>query len=162
MQQHIRLLKIMFACICGFMALFYVLQNIANINAAHSTLIYVLSGQDHQIYPETLFFKSASPILAWFALVIIIALELAAAFLLLKGTWHMFKARNQDTFNDAKKWAQIGAGIGVFVWFGLFGVIGSAFFQMWQTAAGTNSMNGAFQFFVSCAITLFWISQKDE
>ncbi len=49
MQQHIRLLKIMFACICGFMALFYVLQNIANINAAHSALIYVLSGQEQQI-----------------------------------------------------------------------------------------------------------------
>ncbi|WP_169303005.1 DUF2165 family protein [Thalassotalea mangrovi] len=161
MQSHIRLLKIMFALICGFMALFYVLQNIANLDAAHQALIYVLSGADHQAYPNTLFFKTADPLFAWLAVGIIFTLEFATAILLLKGSWDMFVARGGNTFNQAKKWAQIGAGLGVLVWFGLFGVIGSAFFQMWQTEIGTNSMNGAFQFFVSCAITLFWISQPD-
>jgi hypothetical protein len=33
---------------------------------------------------------------------------------------------------------------------------------MWQTAAGTGSMNGAFQYFVSCAITLLFLNQPDQ
>ncbi len=74
--------------------------------------------------------------------------------------WH---ARNTDaaTFNESKKWAQIGCGVGVFVWLGLFGVIGAALFQMWQTTAGTGSMNGAFQYFLSCAITLLFLNQAE-
>jgi predicted small integral membrane protein len=40
--------------------------------------------------------------------------------------------------------------------------VGSAFFQMWQTAVGTGSMDGAFQLFVSCTLTLLVISQPDD
>ena len=48
------------------------------------------------------------------------------------------------------------------VWFGLFGVIGSAFFQMWQTQVGTGSMNGAFQYFMYCAVTLVFLNQPES
>jgi predicted small integral membrane protein len=76
----------------------------------------------------------------------------------------MWQARNADraTFSASKKWAQIGSGVGVFVWFGLFGVIGAALFQMWQTTVGAGSMNGAFQYFFYCAITLLFLNQPDE
>ena len=75
--------------------------------------------------------------------------------------WRARHAQAED-FRAAQKLAEIGAGVGVLVWFGLFGVIGSAFFQMWQTQVGTGSMNGAFQFFVSCALTLLFLNQRDN
>jgi len=55
-----------------------------------------------------------------------------------------------------------GAGVGVFVWLGLFGVGGGAFFQMRQNEIGAGSMNGAFQFFVTCALTILFLNQHEH
>jgi predicted small integral membrane protein len=122
-----------------------------------------MSGADHEVYPASAFPKFSQPGLAWVALIVIFTFEFATGFALAKGAWDMWRARAADTatFTASKKWAQIGAALGVLVWFGLFGVIGAAFFQMWQTAVGTGSMNGAFQYFVSCALTLLVISQAE-
>ena len=161
--MHIRYLKIIVSIIASAMALIYALQNIANINAAHGALVYVLSGAGHEVYPETLFFKSSNTLLAWIALIIVLIGELLAGLFLLKGAVDMYKCSSgsSNEFNASKKLAEIGAGIGIIVWFGLFGVIGAAFFQMWQTEVGTGSMNGAFQYFISMAFTLLFISKKD-
>jgi len=161
--MHLRYIKILFAVLTALMALVYVIQNVANVEAAHQSILYVMSGADHQAYPDSAFPKFGQPGMAWAALVVIFALELATGLALAKGSWDMWRNRAADAaaFTAAKKWAQIGAALGVLVWFGLFGVIGAAFFQMWQTAIGTGSMNGAFQFFVSCALALLVISQPE-
>jgi predicted small integral membrane protein len=44
------------------------------------------------------------------------------------------------------------------VWFGLFMVIAGAAFQMWQTAAGGASFNGAFQYFAASAFVLITLN----
>ena len=162
--MHLRYLKIMFATLTSLMALIYVTQNMFNADAAHQAIIYVMSGADHTVYPNSFGPKFSDPILGWIVVTVIFSLEYAAGLLLAKGAWDMWQARHSApaTFNDSKKWAQIGSGVGVFVWFGLFGVIGAAFFQMWQTTVGEGSMNGAFQYFVSCAITLLFLNQPDE
>jgi len=162
--MHIRYLKIMFAIITSLMALIYVTQNMVNTDAAHQAIIYVMSGADHTVYANSFGPKISHPVFAWTVLVIIFSLEYATGILIAKGAWDMWRARHADlsTFNNSKKWAQIGSGVGVFVWFGLFGVIGAAFFQMWQTTVGEGSMNGAFQYFVSCAITLLFLNQPDH
>lgn len=161
--MHIRYIKVMFAIIAAGMTLIYALQNIANINAAHGAFVYVMSGIGHEAYPETMFFKPTSAALSWFALIITLLGEFLAGVLLLKGSVDMFRSIDADSaqFNASKKFAEIGAGIGVLVWFGFFGVIGAAFFQMWQTQVGTGSMNGAFQYFISMALTLFFINKSD-
>jgi predicted small integral membrane protein len=152
----------MVLCAAG-MVFFYAAQNVANLEAAHAAFIYVLSGVGHEAYPETMFFKTASPTIAWVACAIVILTEFTAGILLLKGAIDMIKnvSGNSETFNTSKKWAEIGAATGVFVWFALFGVIGAAFFQMWQTQVGTGSMNGAFQYFISMAVTLMFINKDD-
>ena len=162
--MHIRYLKIMFSALTALMALFYVTQNVVNTQAAHDAIIYVMSGADHAVYPNSFGPKFTDPLIGWIIVVVIFALEYLAGILLAKGTWDMWRARHNDaiSFTASKKWAQIGSGVGVLVWFGLFGVIGAAFFQMWQTEIGTGSMNGAFQYFVSCAITLLFLNQPDE
>ncbi len=162
--MHVRYLKIMFATITSLMALTYVTQNMVNAEAAQQAIIYVMSGADHTVYAKSFGPKFSHPALGWIVVVIIFSLEYAAGLLIAKGAWDMWQARhaNFQTFAASKKWAQIGCGVGVLVWFGLFGVIGAAFFQMWQTTVGTGSMNGAFQYFVSCAITLLFINQPDQ
>ena len=161
--MHIRYIKILFALCASGMALFYAAHNVANINAAHGAFVYVMSGVGHEAYPETMFFKTTSPALAWIACTVVILLEVVAGLLLLKGSFDMFSnvSSNSEAFNNSKKLAEIGAGIGVVVWFGFFGVIGAAFFQMWQTEVGANSMNGAFQYFISMAVTLLFINKAD-
>ena len=161
--MHIRYLKIMFTIIAAGMALIYALQNIANINAAHGAIVYVMSGVGHEAYPETMFFKTSSAAFGWITLILILLGEFLAGLLLLKGAMDMFRSvkADSDQFNASKKFAEIGAGIGILVWFGFFGVMGAAFFQMWQTEVGTGSMNGAFQYFVSMALALFFINKSD-
>ena len=58
-----RILKSLIVLFIGLHALFYALQNVANIGAAFGGIAYVMSGADHAPYPETLFFKSANPLL---------------------------------------------------------------------------------------------------
>lgn len=161
--MHIRYIKIMMVLSAAGMALFYAAQNVANLSAAHGAFIYVMSGVGHEVYPETLFFNSANSNIAWLACGLVILAELVAGILLAKGAVDMLKsaAANSETFNQSKKWAEIGAGIGVFVWFTFFGVIGAAFFQMWQTQIGAASMNGAFQYFMSMVVTLIFVNKAD-
>jgi len=158
--MHRRSIKILFAALTGFLALVYVLQNFANLDAAYQSIMYVMSGADHTAYANTLFFKSTNSLLGWSAVVLVCAGELIAALLLLFGAlqmWQNISASSED-FEQSLKYAEIGAATGVLVWLGFFGVLGGAFFQMWQTPIGDGSMRGAFQFFVTCAITLLYLN----
>jgi predicted small integral membrane protein len=161
--MHVRYLKILFAVITALMCLIYVGQNFANTEAAHGAMIYVMSGADHAVYTNSIGPKFTNPAIAWFALILVFAGELAAGLMLGKGALDMWRARRADaeTFKASKKWAMIGCGVGVLVWFGFFGVFGAALLQMWQTEVGTGSMNGAFQYFMSCAVTLLFLNQND-
>jgi predicted small integral membrane protein len=162
--MHIRYLKIMFAVLTSLMALFYATQNVANLEAALQSILYVTSGTDHVAYPNSFGPEFTSSLVAWPALVLILLGEYACGLLLARGAIDMWKARKEtaEIFRVRQKWAEIGAGIGVFVWLGLFGVVGAAFFQMWQTEIGAGSMNGAFQYFVTCAITLIFLRQGNQ
>lgn len=161
--MHFRYLKILFVVLTSLLAIIYAAQNVANLEAAHQSFIYVMSGADHPAYPKTFGFETADPMLAWIATAIDIAAEFLAGLLLAIGALAMWSRRRASAaeFRESTKWAAIGAGVGVFVWLGLFAVGGGAFFQMWQNAIGTNSMNGAFQFFVTCALTLIFLNQGE-
>ena len=150
--------------IASFMCIFYVAQNFANPNAAFEAFAYVMGGADHAVYANTFAFHISNPTLTWVALAVIFLLELLAGLTLLKGSYDMWKARAAEVgvFTASKKWAEIGAGIGILVWFGFFGVLGAAFFQMWQTPIGSGSMDDAFQIFVSMAVTLLFLNQSDR
>jgi predicted small integral membrane protein len=162
-MMHLRYLKMMFVVITCLLALVYVAQNLVNADAAHQAIMYVISGAEHAVYPDSFGPEFTSPVVGWMAVAVIFALELLTGLLLARGALDMWRARHADAagFTASKKWAQIGCGVGVFVWFGLFGVVGGAFFQMWQTQVGGGSMDDAFQFFVSCALTLLFLGQLE-
>lgn len=159
-----RILKSLLVLFVGLHALFYALQNIANINEAHAALGYVISGADQTAYPHTLFFKSGSSGLHWTALVLVLVGEFSVAFFGIKGGWDLFAARNgtAEQFRAAKSAGLWAAGLALLTWFGLFMTFGSAFFQMWQNEVGDGSLRGAFYFATMSALTILFVSLTDD
>jgi len=159
-----RVIKISLAAFVALFCVFYALQNIVNLQAAHGFVAYVASMADHVPYPAHLGPPITAPALTWTMLLIIIALELGAGLLAAKGAYDMFTSRNApaDDFNAAKSLAVAGCGVGIIVWFGLFGAIGGPYFQMWQTEAGLNALRDASMFSIQLGIVLLILSQKDD
>ena len=159
-----RVLKSVLVLFIGVHALFYALQNIANINEAHAALGYVISGADQTAYPHTLFFKSSSSILHWAALVTVLTAEFAVAFFGIKGGWDLFVARNRsaEEFHAAKRAGAWAAGLAILTWFGLFMTFGGAFFQMWQNEVGDGSLRGAFYFATASVLTMLFVYLTDD
>ena len=159
-----RYLKIIFVVFVAVLALLYATQNIVNLGVAYQVIASVVGMENHEYYSSSLGPAITSPILIWLTTGIIILLEYAAGLLAAKGAWDLWQARGASgpEFNAAKKYALLGCGTGVIVWFGLFGVIGGAYFQMWQTELGANSLEGAFQYFGACALVLLFLNMKDE
>jgi predicted small integral membrane protein len=160
----IRILKIKFVGIIALLCLFYAGQNVANLEACYGAFAYVLSHVDHEAYAASFFPAIQNPILIWFALILVVGLEFTAGFLALKGSWDMWVARKAPaaTFNGSKTFALLGCGTGIIVWMGLFSVMGGALFQMWDTAVGRQSLDGAFQFASFCAMTFIIVNMADD
>lgn len=155
----LRIIKAALVATIGLHALFYALQNIANLSQAHGALLYVFSNADHESYPDTLFFALENPALAWVALGIVLLGEFATGIFGLWGGWDLFRARKADAaqFHAAKRAGIIAAGLALLTWFGLFMTFGAAFFQMWQTQVGGASMEGAFMYAMASAITMLFV-----
>tara|TARA_R110002124_G_C8959860_1_gene513969 strand:- start:800 stop:1285 length:486 start_codon:yes stop_codon:yes gene_type:complete len=160
----VRILKAMLVLSIGLHALFYVLQNIANFEAARSGVSYVLSMADHESYPDTLFFRVSNPALQLAAAITVFALEFAIGFFGIKGSWDLFRARGASAaeFAAAKRAGIIAAGLALFTWFGVFMTWGGAFFQMWQTEIGDGSLTGSFRFAAISAILILYICNTDD
>lgn len=160
----IRIVKALLVLSIGLHALFYVLQNLANLEAAHGAMAYVMSNADHAVYQNTLFFYVTNPALQWVALSIVFALEFAVGILGIKGGWDLFRARNAPAaeFRAAKRAGIMAAGLALFVWFGVFMTWGGAFFQMWQTQVGTGSLEGAFMYAVISVVVILFVCHTDD
>jgi len=160
----VRIIKSLLVLSIGLHALFYGLQNIANLSTAHESLVYVLSGTDHEVYRETFFVKLSDPLISWVALAMVLVGEFAVAFFGIKGGWDLLKARTApaEEFHAAKRAGIIAAALALLVWFGFFMTFGAAFFQMWQTQLGTGSMEGAFMYAIASAITMLFVCLTDD
>jgi predicted small integral membrane protein len=158
-MEH-RYLKIALTLSVGLLALFYVTHNIVNWDAATGAVGYVLSQQDHRVYPESIAPAIASPAAHTGITALICAGELAAAIFSLIGAWRLWSARNADVvvFATAKRNAVIGSGLAALVWFFLFAVFGGALYQMWQTEVGAGSLEGAWQFSGLSFLTLIYLT----
>jgi predicted small integral membrane protein len=159
-----RLIKILLAAFVALFCVFYAVQNIVNLQAAHGFVVYVASMADHTAYPAHFGPPITAPALTWTILWIIIALEMGAGLLAAKGAYDLFRARNDsaDDFNAAKSYAMAGCGVAIIVWFGLFSAIAGAYFQMWQTDAGLNALRDASMFSIQNGIVLLVLALKDD
>lgn len=160
----VRFLKIILTAFVALLALFYAFDNIANSGQAQWFVATVLAMEGHGAYPVALGPAITSPALAKAALYAIIAGEVVTGLLAGKGAFDLWGARRAraDAFNAAKTFALLGCGAALIVWFGLFGVIGGAWFQMWQTDLGAAALNGAFQFSTSAAVIMIFLNMPDH
>jgi len=159
----IRYIKILMAASVALLCLFYALQNIWNLDSATWFVSYTTGMEGHEKYPGHFGPPVTSSVLHSIMLWIIIALEITAGVLAAKGTLDLFNARNgsADEFNAAKTYAIAGCGVGILVWFGLFSAIAGAYFQIWQTEAGSGALGNASFFSVQLGVIWLLISQKD-
>jgi predicted small integral membrane protein len=76
----------------------------------------------------------------------------------------LFAARNGtvEEFHAAKSAGSWAAGLALLTWFGLFFVLGGAFFQMWQTEIGSGSLRDAFAFATVSALTMLFVYLTDD
>jgi len=155
----LRKLKILLVLFIGLHGLIYALQNLVNLDQAHSALGYVLSNVGHKVYPNSIFPAVTSPLLHWCALWLVILGESAVGYFGIKGAWDLFAARNEtaERFHAAKTNGVISAALALFVWFGFFMTFGAALFQMWQTELGSGSMQGAFMYSMASTITMIFV-----
>lgn len=159
----IRYLKIcLVLCVAG-LGLFYALQNLVNLEAVEMFVATVLSMEGHAAYPNAFGPAVTSGALVWAAIAVILAGEFLVGLVSLKGAWDMFAARKADAarFNASKTFGVLGAGLALIVWFGLFSVIGGAYFQMWQTELGNASLAGSFQYLGAAGLVLLFVNQPD-
>ena len=159
----IRYLKIDLALFIALFCLFYATQNLFNLQSAHWFVSTTLAMEGHELYPGHFGPTINSPVMAWTALWIIIALEYFAGLLALKGGWDMWRVRNEpsDIFQKRKYYVMASAGVALFIWFGLFSAFGGGYFQMWQTEAGTGALQGSFWYFAGIALVALYINQED-
>jgi len=157
-------IKILLAAFVALFCIFYALQNIVNLQAAHGFVAYVASMADHAAYPAHFGPPVTAPALTWTMLLIIIALEMGAGLLAAKGAYDMLLARNApaDEFNAAKSYAIAGCGVAIIVWFGLFSSIAGTYFQMWQTEAGLNALREASVFSIQMGVVLLVLALKGD
>jgi predicted small integral membrane protein len=159
----VRVLKVGLALFIALFCIFYAAQNVFNLQNAHWFVSTVLAMDGHELYPKHFGPAISSPVLAWVVLWLIIVLEYVAGILAVKGAWEMWRARQEPTagFQQSKRCVMASAGVALFIWFGLFSAIGGAYFQMWQTEAGTGALQGAFWYFAGIALVALFINQED-
>ena len=159
-----RYLKMVLAIFIALFCLFYATQNLFNLPAAHWFVSTMLGMEGHEAYPAHFGPAITSPTLAWIALWIIIALEFLAGLLALKGAWDLWAARKGTAaqFQAAKRCVMNSVGVALLIWFGLFGAIGGAYLQMWQTEAGTGALQGAFWYMASIGIVALYINLAEQ
>lgn len=159
-----RYLKIILALFIALFCLFYATQNLFNLKSAHWFVSTTLAMEGHELYPGHFGPAIRSPVLAWVALWTIIVLEYLAAALAFRGAWDMWQARKEPSgdFQEKKYYVMASAGVALLIWFGLFSAIGGAYFQMWQTEAGTGALQGSFWYFAGIALVALFINQEDS
>lgn len=156
--------KTIFVAIFSLMALIYAVQNVANLNGGmYASFAYVLGQADHVAYANSVVPAISHPLMIWLPLLLVLALEFISGGLMALGALAMWRTRNasSEQFNASKRHAVNGIGLAIICWFLLFGVMGGALFQMWQTQIGSGSYNGAFQFTVYGLVLFAIVSLED-
>lgn len=160
----IRYLKILLTVFISLLGLVYATQNMVNLDTVFAVVSTVASMEGHEYYTHSFGPAVTSPVLIWAIIAVIIGSEYLVGIFAAKGAFEMWQARaaKGEKFQKAKNFALLGGGMALFVWFGLFAVIGGAYFQMWQTELGAMSLEGAFQFAGSAGLATLFIHMKDD
>lgn len=160
----IRWLKIVLVVLVGLQGLFYFISNAFNWSSAKIAVGTILGQVESPFYANTIVPPVTSPLLVTIALLGIMTAELLVGLIAFKGAYDMKRsiAAPGAEFNASKKFAILGCGLALIVWFGIFQVFGAALFQMWQSEMGIASFEGAFMYHAASALVLLFVNQPDD
>lgn len=159
----IRILKISAAIVIGLIGTLAFVNNLFNLEGAQGAVSVVISA------PEQPYYKVIGPTFtsawhAWLGLAIIMTGELATGILGFVGAGRMIAARpeSEGEFERSKAFAIAGGMLGALVWYGMFITVGELYFNMWQSAGGLGSAEGAFRYGTVCAVMAFLIAMRED
>jgi predicted small integral membrane protein len=158
----VRLSKIIL-CLC--LAAFAFLVTFGNITDYGSNFAFVqhVLSMDTTFPGNKLMYRAITNETLWNAAYWFIILgEGLTCVLFLIGAIHLWQARHATGagFNQAKRFAIIGATMGFLVWFFGFMVVGGEWFAMWQSQTW-NGQDAAFKFYVAILGVLIYVNQPD-
>ncbi|HXC88734.1 MAG TPA: DUF2165 domain-containing protein [Stellaceae bacterium] len=152
---------VMVGCLALF-ALLVAFDNLTDYDANYAFVRHVMSMDTTYPANALLYRRVTSPALwqAGYALIIagegLTGIAFAAAAIALARRLHAAAAR----FNQAKRFAVVGATLGFLVWFFGFMVIGGEWFSMWQSPTW-NGQQAAFRFYLTILAVLVFVNQAD-
>jgi predicted small integral membrane protein len=158
----VRLVKAAMVACAALFALLVSYNNVVDYGSNYEFVRHTLS-MDTTLPDSTLRSRAiTSPTLWAAAYWLIIASEALAGILLAFGAARLFVSLRADasTFNSAKNFAVLGAGVGFLLYFFGFMVVAGEWFVMWQSKTW-NGQQGAFRFYVTLLLILIFLNQRD-
>ena len=112
---------------------------------------------------ETMMLRAVhSPVLHHAAYFLVIVLQTAAALLCWVGGIRLLtRLRVASCFHADKGVALVGLGLGAFIWLGLFLVVASEWFLMWQSPEW-NAKTTAFHLALLTFVILIFVALRDD
>ena len=158
-----RLTKIFMLMSCSLFTLLVFYGNLVDYNTNYQFVRHTLS-MDTTFPGNALLGRAISATWAWTtAYWLIISVEALAGTILAVASIRMlrFSRAPARVFNNAKSLAILGAGMGFFLWFTGFMVIGGEWFAMWQSK-DWNGQASAFRFYMTLLGVIIFVNQPDS
>lgn len=159
----VRLTKIGMVMSCSLFALLVFYGNLVDYDTNYQFVRHTLS-MDTTFPDNALLGRAISAAWVWTAAYwFIISIEALTGATLAIASIRMlrFSRAPAAVFNKAKSLAILGAGIGFFLWFTGFMVIGGEWFAMWQSK-DWNGQASAFRFYMTLLGVIIFVNQPDN
>ena len=135
-QFLLRMAKTIAVAAIGLMSLLIVIGNVTDYYTNYHFVEHVMKMDT--IFPDSnVHYRSINnSFLFHTGYIFIILMESFMAFCCIKGSWLLFKNRNNNAaiFHASKNWAVAGIITGIIIWFLAFEVVGGEWFAMWQSS----------------------------
>lgn len=158
----IRYAKILLSAALGALIMLVAINNVTDYDTNYDIVSRVMSMSQVPAGSPLEWRAIASTALHRALYAFIIAVEFAAAALVLAGVWRLILMRNADAarFNAAKGVAISGLALAVGLYLFGFMAVGGEWFQMWRT--GPDLEQAAFRFIGCAAVVLLFLGQRDD
>ncbi len=157
-----RIAKAIMVASLALFALLVAFDNLTDYDTNYAFVRHVLSMDTTFPGNGLLYRRITSPALWQVGYALIIAGEGLTGIALAVATISLTRQMRSNgvRFNHAKRFMNIGAGLGFLVWFFGFMVVGGEWFSMWQSPLW-NGQEAAFRFYMTILAVLIFVNQPD-
>ncbi|MBM3561811.1 MAG: DUF2165 domain-containing protein [Alphaproteobacteria bacterium] len=157
----IRFSKILLTAALGALILLVAINNVTDYDTNYQVVSHVMSMDQVPTGSPLEWRAVTSATLHRMLYAVIIAVEFAAAAVILAGAWRLALARRAEgtRFNAAKNVAIAGIALAVGLYLFGFMAVGGEWFQMWRV--GPDLQQAAFRFIGCAALVMLFLAQPD-